>query len=43
MRKQAQPAEANTDQPRKDVSGQLGTDGIGDVEQAKNQGDLGKA
>jgi len=34
MRKQAQPAEANADQPRKEVSGQLEADGIGDVEQA---------
>jgi len=34
MRKQAQPAKANTDQPRKEVSGQLETDGIGDVERA---------
>ena len=41
MRKQAQPAKANTDQPRKEVSGQLGTDGIGDIERHKNQGDLG--
>jgi len=34
MRKQAQPAKANTDQPRKEVSGRLETDGIGDVERA---------
>jgi hypothetical protein len=32
MRKQAQPVEADTDQPRKEVSGRLEADRIGDVE-----------
>jgi hypothetical protein len=34
MQKQAQPVEADTDQPRKEVSGRLEADGIGDVERA---------
>jgi hypothetical protein len=41
MRKQAQPVEADTDQPRKEVSGRLEADGIGDIERHRNQGDLG--
>jgi hypothetical protein len=40
MRKQAQPVEADADQPRKGVSGRLETNGIGDVERSKIQGDL---
>lgn len=42
MRKQAQPAEANADQPRKEVSGRLEADGIGDIERDRTQGDLGE-
>jgi hypothetical protein len=33
------PVEADTDQPRKSVSGQLGTNGIGDIERLKIWGD----
>jgi len=42
MRKQAQPAEADTDQPRKEVSGRLETDGIGDVERAGTRATWGR-
>jgi len=34
--------EANTDQPRKEVSGRLETDGIGDVEQERTRATWGK-
>jgi len=40
MRKRAQPAEADTDQLRKDVLGQPETNGISDAGQQRTQGDL---
>jgi len=42
MRKQAQPAEADTDQPRKEVSGRLEADRIGAVEQAGTRATWGR-
>jgi hypothetical protein len=43
MQKQAQPVKADADQPRKEVSGQLEMDGIGDVEQTGTRATWGMA